>query len=261
MGNISALIDGVKWYLGVPMNDTSNLRLAIAEYGETILGNNLLGLQVGNEPDLYGRDQFGGRPTTYSPQNYFTDFGLVMTGINDDANIPVKSNIVGPSTTGDVWSPEDIFNTGYLTAYGSNLGFISVEKYVFCFLPPNYLLTRESRYPDDNCFAIFGGSSQPKYPQTEFPNYLKHSAGASIISGFLNASTIAQSLGKPMIMFETNTASCGGFPGLSDSYGSALWGLDYGLTMASSNFSEALLHVSGASVYYNVRTFLLPTSS
>ncbi|KAF7985563.1 hypothetical protein HWV62_3829 [Athelia sp. TMB] len=234
MGNISALIDGVKWYLGVPMNDTSNLRLAIAEYGETILGNNLLGLQVGNEPDLYGRDQFGGRPTTYSPQNYFTDFGLVMTGINNDANIPVKSNIVGPSTTGDEWSPEDIFNTGYLTAYGSNLGFISVEK-----------------YPDDNCFAIFGGNSQPKYPQTEFPNYLKHSAGASIISGFLNASTIAQSLGKPMIMFETNTASCGGFPGLSDSYGSALWGLDYGLTMASSNFSEALLHVSGANDAYD----------
>jgi hypothetical protein len=40
---------------GVGMNDTKNLRLQIAEVGEAILGENLLGLQVGNEPDLYGR--------------------------------------------------------------------------------------------------------------------------------------------------------------------------------------------------------------
>jgi hypothetical protein len=37
------------------MNDTKNLRLQIAQLGESILGDNLLGFQVGNEPDLYGR--------------------------------------------------------------------------------------------------------------------------------------------------------------------------------------------------------------
>jgi len=37
------------------MNDTNNPRLGIAEVGEAILGDNLLGLQVGNEPNLYGR--------------------------------------------------------------------------------------------------------------------------------------------------------------------------------------------------------------
>lgn len=35
------------------MNDTSNLRLQIAEVAESVLGDNLLGLQLGNEPDLY----------------------------------------------------------------------------------------------------------------------------------------------------------------------------------------------------------------
>jgi hypothetical protein len=54
LSNISALLD-VRWYLGIPFNDTANLRLAIAEFGETILGDNLLGLQVGNEPDLYAK--------------------------------------------------------------------------------------------------------------------------------------------------------------------------------------------------------------
>ena len=54
-------------------------------------------------------------------------------------------------------------------------------------------------------------------------------------------------------MFETNTASCGGFPGVSDSFGAALWATDYGMTMAASNFSGALLHVGGQDDTYNVR--------
>jgi len=57
-------------------------------------------------------------------------------------------------------------------------------------------------------------------------------------------------------MFETNTASCGGFPGLSDSFGAAMWALDYSLQMAYSNFSGALLHVSGEDVYYDVSCFV-----
>ena len=52
LANISALAN-VKWYLGVPFNDTANLRLQIAEVGQAILGDNLIGLQAGNEPDLY----------------------------------------------------------------------------------------------------------------------------------------------------------------------------------------------------------------
>lgn len=58
-------------------------------------------------------------------------------------------------------------------------------------------------------------------------------------------------------MFETNSASCGGFPGISDSYGAALWGLDYALQMAYSNFSGALFHVGGQNVYYNPFTRML----
>jgi hypothetical protein len=36
------------------MNNTRNLWLEIAQLGEAILGDNLIGFQVGNEPDLYG---------------------------------------------------------------------------------------------------------------------------------------------------------------------------------------------------------------
>ena len=54
LANVSALLP-VQWYLGIPFNDTNNLRLGIAEQGEAILGKNLLGFQVGNEPDLYAQ--------------------------------------------------------------------------------------------------------------------------------------------------------------------------------------------------------------
>jgi hypothetical protein len=50
--NISSLVN-VRWHLGIPFNDTQNFRLAIAERGQQILGDFLMGLQVGNEPDLY----------------------------------------------------------------------------------------------------------------------------------------------------------------------------------------------------------------
>lgn len=51
--NISSLVN-VRWHLGIPFNDTINFRLAIAEQGQAILGDYLIGLQAGNEPDLYG---------------------------------------------------------------------------------------------------------------------------------------------------------------------------------------------------------------
>jgi hypothetical protein len=107
-------------------------------------------------------------------------------------------------------------------------------------------------YPNDNCAAQFGLGA-PVDPQTVFPDYLTHNAGQLIVQPYLNSTNVAQAAGKPFIMFETNTASCGGFPGISDTFGAALWALDYGYQMAYSNFSSAMLHVGGKSVYYNVR--------
>jgi hypothetical protein len=95
-----------------------------------------------------------------------------------------------------------------------------------------------------------------------FPTFLTHQAGKNIVAEFPGAPAYAQSVGKPFIMSETNTASCGGFPGLSDSFGAALWGIDYALQLAYSNFSTVLFHVGGQSVYYNVRsTRILPSST
>ncbi|EIN05136.1 hypothetical protein PUNSTDRAFT_107422 [Punctularia strigosozonata HHB-11173 SS5] len=231
LNNISALVN-TKWYLGVPFNDTTNLRLSIVQVGEAVLGDNLLGLQVGNEPDLYVKHNH--RSGTYSPYDYFGEFGVLVQALAAAPDLyPVRNNLIAPSiATGD-WTPEMVWDTGFIPSYTDSLGALAVEH-----------------YPDDNCFAIYGIGS-PRDPQTEFPNYLNHTSGQSIVQPYLNSTAIAQAAGKSFIMLETNTASCGGFPGISDSFGAALWALDYGLQMAYSNFSGAMLHVGGQNVYYN----------
>lgn len=43
------------WHAGIPFNESGNYRLGIASKGQEILGDYLIGLQAGNEPDLYAR--------------------------------------------------------------------------------------------------------------------------------------------------------------------------------------------------------------
>ena len=113
-------------------------------------------------------------------------------------------------------------------------------------------------YPDDNCAEIWSQFGEPKEPQEEFHKFLTHQMAIDTIQPYLNSTRIAQEVGKPFIMFETNTASCGGYSGISTSFGAALWAIDYGLYMAHANFSHALLHVGGQNVYYNPFTGEIP---
>ncbi|KAK7044575.1 glycoside hydrolase superfamily [Favolaschia claudopus] len=229
LSNISSLVN-VKWYIGVPFNDTSAFRFQIVEFGEAVLGDNLLGIQVGNEPDLYAAHQH--RNSSYSPQNYANEFGELVAVLATDTNVTARNNLIGPSVSG-TWTPEMVWNTGFIDRYTDNLGALSVEH-----------------YPTDNCFPIYGIGVFHD-PQTEFSDFLNHTSPVALCAPYLNSTAVAQAAGKPFLMFETNSASCGGFPGISDSFGAALWALDYGLQMATSNFSGALLHVGGQNVFYN----------
>ncbi|PFH50113.1 glycoside hydrolase family 79 protein [Amanita thiersii Skay4041] len=230
MRNISNFVNA-RWFLGIPFNDSSNFRLGVADVGQRILGDYLIGLQAGNEPDLYARHMK--RPPEYSPQSYSDEFGQLINAMSGDEHATNRNLLIGPSlATGD-WFPEMVWNTGFVDTYSQNLAFLAMEH-----------------YPTDNCFAQFNVGT-PRNAQDIFPSFLNHTAGISLISIYLNSTAYAQSKGKKMLMFETNTASCGGFAGLSDSFGAALWGLDYALQMAYSNFSMGLFHIGGQNVFYN----------
>ena len=183
----------------------------------------------------------------------------MVNGIHDDKQIKNANKLIAPSLQG-TWKAEDLWGTGYLDAYSTSISVMAMEQYVHiciadaCKRTGSLIVMRPLSYPDQNCAAEFpnGGFGDIKDPQAVFPNYLIHSSGVQMVQPYLNSAGIAQQLGKEFMMFETNTASCGGFPGVSDSFGSALWAVDYGLQMAYSNFTGALLHVGGQNVSYNV---------
>lgn len=54
----------------------------------------------------------------------------MVQDIADDANIPTKDNLIGPSVSG-TWTPEQVWDAGYLSDYSSDLCAIAVEQYVF----------------------------------------------------------------------------------------------------------------------------------
>ncbi|KAI9451263.1 hypothetical protein BJY52DRAFT_123356 [Lactarius psammicola] len=233
MNNISALTN-THWYLGVPFFNSTPFALGIVEQGQTILGSNLLGLQAGNEPDLYAQPPRTHRPTGYGPADYMGDIGTFVNQVASDSLIPTKDNMfLIPSISATVWTPEQVWDTGIVQKYTNSLYGLTVE-----------------RYPNNNCAAVYG-TGTPLNPQDVFPYYLSHNGSSSLITGYINSAQFAMANNKPMIMFETNTASCSGFPGISDSFGAALWGLDWALMMAFNNFSTALFHVGGQNAYYN----------
>lgn len=62
-----------------------------------------MGLQVGNEPDLYAKHNR--RPQTYSPADYGTDFGLLVNAVKADPLIKNPNMLIGPNLAG-TWTPE-----------------------------------------------------------------------------------------------------------------------------------------------------------
>lgn len=102
-------------------------------------------------------------------------------------------------------------------------------------------------YPYNNC-----GDKDPSYPQEVFQDFLNHTLALSLTEPYTAALNQAIEAGLQTTMLETNTASCSGLAGLSDSFGGALWTLDWSLTQAAINFTSSYMHVGGRDAHYNV---------
>ncbi|KAG8773967.1 hypothetical protein FRC12_002210 [Ceratobasidium sp. 428] len=227
MKNIGDLVNA-NFYFGLnfknPDNETN--AVLVAKTTEDILGDRLLGFQLGNEPDLYAAHNR--RNSSYTMDNYMNEYQIM---IDDLAAGGLKQTevLIGPSTCCN-WAEPDLFNLGYLTKYAANLKMVAVQK-----------------YPSDNC-KINGNVHDP---QETFGTYTTHDAVTHLAGEYTTTSAMVQAAGKPLVMMETNTASCGGFPGISDSFGATMWAADLGLQLAYANFSQIMLHVGGQDTYYN----------
>jgi hypothetical protein len=70
------------------------------------------------------------RPSTYGPQDYTNEFGEWKDAFENDANVPSKNTMIGPSLALANWDLEQVWDTGFLTDYQEQLYALSVERLV-----------------------------------------------------------------------------------------------------------------------------------
>jgi hypothetical protein len=185
-------------------------------------------LEPGNEPDLFGRTPY--RARTYSPQDQVPEF-LAYLRAFQAAPVARRYPLVGPATCCGWRNARDL--AVFLDGVGrEHLGWVTVHNYsaTTCggqTVSIARLLSRE----------LMDGFDEEARPLV----------------------AVARERALPIAMAETNSASCGGMPGVSNAFASALWGLDYAFSLAELGFVNVAFHTSyrpsGGSSYNPVDTY------
>ena len=167
------------------------------------LGSKLLAFACGNEPDQYVNT--GIRPLSYTVSSYLTQVNQCYQAIRRGAP---SARVSGPDTTNTpAWF-------GQYAAQESGLISLFSQHY----------------YP-------LGCASAADSPSALLGTLLSPSLAATEAARFAGYAAQTKRSGAPLIMTETSSACGGGVRGLSNSYASALWVIDYLLTGAEHGVS------------------------
>ncbi|KAF7527008.1 hypothetical protein G7054_g10578 [Neopestalotiopsis clavispora] len=112
---------------------------------------------------------------------------------------------------------------------------------------------------DEADFDIIGSYATHLYPQStcDTARWLRmrldllsnHTTLWLNVSQYIPQVAAADAAGAPLVMGETNSISCSGKSGISDTFGAALWGVDYVLMAASLGFQKIYFHLGAQSEY------------
>jgi hypothetical protein len=226
----AAEVSGWRLILGLNLKQNS-AAWALGEVtqgvSQEIKPDQLLGLEFGNEPDLFTRTPY--RPKTYSPADQVKDFLGYFQAFRSD---PVAKSyaVVGPATC-CAWRNARDLGT-FMDGVGARgLKLVTVHNYP--------LTTCNGRTVTLD--QLLAPELMDRYNQQVKP----------LVAG-------ADERGLPIALAETNSASCGGMPGVSNAFAAALWGLDYMFSSAQDGFSMINFHSSyrpGGSSYNPVDTY------
>jgi hypothetical protein len=163
------------------------------------LGSKLFAFACGNEPDLYTNN--GNRVQTYSVGEYVSQVSTCLQTIHAAAP---KAKLEGPDTSG---------SRRYFT------DFAAAEKPLISWLGQHYYPMGCEQQATGSDASLVGKMLSPGLAAQE----------ATTFSWYVAA---AKKDGVRLVISETNSACGGGIKGVSDSYASALWAVDYLLTGA-----------------------------
>jgi hypothetical protein len=220
------------WQLIVGLNLKQNspswaLNEVTAGIAREMKPGEIFALEIGNEPDLFRR---GGRPASYSPSDHVRDFLGYLNAFRQNP-VARRYGIAGPATCCGWRNAHDLET--FIDGVGAhNLKLVTVHNY---------------------SGAVCGG-------RTVTIGQLLDPALMTRFDGSARSWVAAvHSRGLPIAMAETNSAACGGMPGVSNAFVSAVWGLDYMFHLAQDGFRYANFHFSyrpgGGSSYNPIDTY------
>jgi hypothetical protein len=211
--HLADFLDRTGWKLIYGLNlraGTAQVAADEAEYVSKKVGNKLIALQFGNEPDLFKESDAPEKHWTYNEfiAKWQTFYDIVHARL---PHVP----IAGPDTSFEpVWMKR----------------FAEEEKGKFQLLTGHYYA---------------GGPPTSPKMTTEFllePNH-------RLVDHVLSAITIAKANDVPYRMSEGNTCYGAGKKGVSDTFASALWVLDFWLALAQQGSIGVNLHGGGNGFY------------
>ncbi|KIO22059.1 hypothetical protein M407DRAFT_28404 [Tulasnella calospora MUT 4182] len=221
------IIGGSQWDVGLGLvhvadgNNTVNLAVTAAQK----LGGRLDAFLLGNEPDLYTTHGLRPGQANYTVQNYIDDYANLLGQIH---SIPELVNVpMGGPTICCFWDLYTLLANGYLGAFRNYLKYLTIQH-----------------YPQNNCFD--------RPPTFDIGYYTNHANVVGLSTWNLQGVQLAQQSGLNVSMSEFNSVSCGGLPGVSNTFAALLWTIDYALQLASLGYTSAYIHTREPGVTYNL---------
>ncbi|KAH8202962.1 hypothetical protein TruAng_002908 [Truncatella angustata] len=210
--------------------------VAQAEAVHTALGDKFVLFELGNEIDHFIHK--GWRDSSWGVNTYIEQFRNLTGQITDSEWY--KSDSSPPKFQAGVfadppWVPDqqdeiDDFSIENLTKVEDQSDRDIIGSYA------------THLYPQSTCDTA-------RWHRMRLDLLSNHSVLWQNISQYIPQVAAADAAGSPLVMGETNSVSCSGKSGISDTFGAALWGVDYVLTAASIGFQKIYFHLGAESEY------------
>jgi hypothetical protein len=216
--------------LDLQSGDPANA-LALARAAQRRLGGRLEGLEIGNEPDLYTAARTFGPPAvrrlrkraTYTPADYARDAGRYLAALA--AGLPGRERprlVVGGFAGSAAFAGA---LPGLIAAHRGEVGAVAAHRY-----------------------ALAGCHLQAT-DAADLRTELLSAATRERLEALAPLIALAHQRRLPLDVAELNSAPCGGAPGVSDTFASALWLTDALFTLARAGADRADVHTWDGAVY------------
>jgi hypothetical protein len=196
--------------LNLALGDVENAAALAAAARKAIAPDGIAAFELGNEPDSYVPTH---RPSGYDWPTYLSEARHLRDGVAARLASADEVPFVWPALATASWLP---LLDAELAA-GHSLG----------------MTVSAHRYP----YSVCGGLPPPR-PS----DLLAEVTTTGLATSLAPHIKVARDAGVRFRMGEVNTVSCGGAPGVSDTYASALWGTAFAMQMAAAGADGVDFH-------------------